>query len=145
MDFKSQQNAIKTYIESHLPAILTAGNLTDFDAYIDDFLDLDKYTKSRQLFYNFSYYNYDYLSNESQSNEFEFSVYLVFRNDKVALLRDNMLDYASAFYEMFDESGCNLGGIADYGLIRTVEFFPAAEGHKDVKIAELTVRLITEN
>lgn len=144
MDFKTQQNNIKEYIEEHLPSVLTSMNLANMDAYIDDFLDLDQYSKSKQLFYNFSYYNYDFLSNESESEIFEFSVYLVFRKDNSDNLRDNMLDYATAFYKMFEDSGCNLGGIADYGRIETVQFYPAAEGYPKVKIAELTIRLHTE-
>ena len=138
MDYKSQQNAIKTYIESHLPAILTAGNLTDFDAYIDDFLDLDKYTKSRQLFYNFSYYNYDYLSNESQSNEFEFTVYLVFRNDKVAFVGGNERAI-NALFEIINEKMEPDSGTYKWGITTSTDYFPkniSNEFENDYNITE---------
>lgn len=144
MDFRTQQEQIKVYIESHLPGFLSAQNLGNFDAYIDDFLDFDKYTKSRQLFYNFGFYNFDDLSNESESEDFEFSVYMVFRNGKSTDLKNNMLDYASAFYKMFDASGRNLDGIADMGIIQSVTFYPASEGNVNVKVAELQIRLYTE-
>lgn len=144
MDYREQQNSIKTYIETYYPQYLTQAEKPQIEAYIDDFLDLDKYSKSRQLFYFFDYYNYEYLSNQSESEEFEFKVYIVFKNDRVQNLRDNLLDYTSIFYTMFDQSGRNLGGIADYGQITSVEFFPAAEGHREVKIAEITIKLFTE-
>lgn len=144
MDFKTQQDAIKTYIESHLPDVLTEMNLSNIDAYIDDWLDLDKYKKSKQLFYAFGMYNFDNLSNESESEDFEFSVYLVFRNGKTENLRNMMLNYSTAFYKMFDVSGCNLGGISDSGKIQSLGLYPMAEGHPDVKVAEITIRLYTE-
>lgn len=144
MDFKQQQDAIKTYIETNLKNTLQTRGLADFDRYIDDFVDLDKYTAKKQLFFNFGTYDFTNLSNESDSEDFEFSVYLVFRKDSTTNLRNNMLDYCSAFWEMFDNSGNNLGGIADYGAIMTVDFYPAAEGNLDVKVAELTIQLHTE-
>lgn len=144
MNFKQHQEQIKTYIENNLPVVLTSAGLDNFDAYIDDFIDLDKYTKSKQLFYNFNYYNFDNLSNESNTEDFEFSVLLVFRKGNQTSLKDNMLNYASAFYKMFEDSGKNLEGIADYGIIQTVNFYPFAEGYDQVKIAELTVHLYTE-
>ena len=144
MDFKAQQNSIKKYISDNFKTTLAAGNLPDMDAYIDDYLDLDKYSKAKQLFYFFNYYNYDDLTNESGAEEFEFSIFLVFKNNTVETLRTQMLDYTSAFCNMFRASGENLGGIADYGRIQSVEFFPAAEGHKEVKVAEIIIKLFTE-
>ena len=58
MDFKAQQNSIKKYIADNFKTTLAAGHLPDMDAYIDDYLDLDKYSKAKQLFYFFNYYNY---------------------------------------------------------------------------------------
>lgn len=144
MDFKQQQDAIKKYIQDNLPATLTQFQLADFDGYIDDFVDLDKYTKAKQLFFNFGSYDFTGLTNESGAEEFEFSVYLTFRKDKTDNLRNNMLNYCSAFYDMFEKSGGNLGGIADWGYISTVDFYPAAEGNMDIKVAELTIHLTTE-
>lgn len=144
MDFETQQNAIKTYIQSHLPTVLTAKNMSNLDAYVDDFLDLDKYTKSKQLFYDFNEYNFDVLTGQSRQEEFRFSIYLVFRKSAKADLKSQMLQYASALYEMFETSGSNFGGIADYGEISTVQFYLAAEGNLDVKIAQVDFTLYTE-
>lgn len=144
MDYKAQQDAIKEYIETNLPLVLQEISLNNFDAYVDDFLDLDMYTKAKQLFYGFNEYNYNTLTNESKSEEFQFSIYLVFRKDKREDLKAQMLNYASAFDKMFEDSGCNFGGIADYGEINTVQFYLAAEGNLDVKVAELSITLYTE-
>lgn len=144
MDFKQHQADIKNYIESNLPSVLQECNLADFDSYIDDFIDLDKYTKSKQLFYSFDYYNYEDISNESNVEDFTFSVLLVFRKGKDSELKENMLNYASAFYRMFELSGNNMKGVADYGIIQNVQFYPFAEGYPEVKIAELTIHLYTE-
>lgn len=143
MDFLQHQEEIKAYIETVMPTILADAELDNYDDYIDDFLDLDKYAKKKQLFYNFNNYTFDYMSNESNVEDFDFSVYLVFRGDKVSNLRKQMLNYASAFYKMFEDDG-NLGGIADYGIIQTISFYPAAEGYEDVKVAEVSMRLHTE-
>lgn len=144
MDFKNQQDAIKTYIETHLPDVLNDMGLSNFDDYIDDFIDLDLYKKSKQLFYNFNNYNFENLSNESETEDLEFSVYFAFRNNKPSELRNQMLNYSTAFYRMFDESGRNLGGISDDGIIQTLSLYPSAEGYKDIKIAELIIHLYTE-
>lgn len=144
MDFKSQQDAIKEYIESNLPIVLQEMNLPDLDLYIDDFIDFDRYKKSKQLFYDFGMYNFDNLSNESETEEFTFSIYLTFRSSNPSTLKEQMLNYSTAFYKMFDDSGRNLGGIADIGIIETITMFPMAEGYPDIKVAELSIKLITE-
>lgn len=144
MNFEAQQNAIKNYIETNLPLVLAEAELPDFDAYIDDFIDLDEYQKPKQLFYSFGSYNYDDLSNESNSETLQFSVYLCFMDNTRALIKEQMLKYSAAFYEMFARSGNNFKGIADYGKIDTVDFYNAAEGNEDIKVAEITFTLITE-
>ena len=144
MDYLSQQEKIKEYIKNNYPITLQSIGLEDMGDYIDDFLDLDTYKKSKQLFFDFSYYNYENLSNESETEHFQFSIYLVFRNGNKKDLKENMLKYATAFYKMFDDSGRNLGGIADMGRIQTVEFYPYVEGSPNVKIAELTIHLYSE-
>lgn len=144
MDYRQHQDAIKAFIETNLPNALNEMGLKNLDAYIDDFLDFDKYTKSRQLFYDFGVYQNETLTNETKQEEFEFSIYLVFKQDKTENLKKNMLDYATAFYNMFDDTGNNLGGIADYGEIPTVRFYSATAGDLKQKVAELIIKLYTE-
>lgn len=144
IDFKKQQMNIKKYISDNLPYFLSEMGLSNLDAYIDDYLDLDKYPKPKQMFFDFGFYNNDYLSNESISEDFQFMIVLAFKSAKQTALKDNMLDYTTAFCKMFEESGYNLGGIADYGLIESVNFYSAVEGNPDIKIAELSIRLHTE-
>ena len=141
MDFKAQINGIKNYIESNLPEVLKSANLSNFDAYIDDFLDFDLYTKSNQLFYDFGFYNFEDLSNESNQGDFEFSVQLAFRNDTPANLNSKMLEYAAAFYKMFEDSGKNFGGVFDFGKITASSFYRFVEGKKGIKLVELTMHL----
>lgn len=50
IDYEEQQNAIKEYIKTNYPKVLEEMGLPDVDAYIDDYLDLDTYQKSKQLF-----------------------------------------------------------------------------------------------
>ena len=150
MDFKKQQEDIKNYIETHLPDALKELKLEPFSKYdsshflIDDFLDLDSYKKNNQLFINFDSYNYDDLTNDSGLEDFTFDLTMAFMGAKRNQLKSKMMDYATAIYKMFYDSGSNFEGIADYGKITTIQFYPFAEGNPDVKIAELTVHLYTE-
>lgn len=144
VDYTKQQQEIKNYIETNFPLILAEINLEDMSQYVDDFIDFDKYIKNRTLFYDFGNYNYSTLSNESNTEELVFSVYLAFRDKKVANLRDTMTKYASAFYEMFERGNGNLNGLSDFGLIETVRFYNATEANISIKMVELEVRLKTE-
>lgn len=144
IDFLKQQNEIKNYIATNLPIVLAEAELNNFDAYIDDYIDLDLYQKQKQLFYSFGSYNYENLSNESNSENLQFSVYLIFQDNLGSISKELMLKYAAAFYEMFSRSGNNFNGIGDYGKIDTVDFYNAAEGNQDIKAAEITISLYTE-
>ena len=55
-----------------------------------------------------------------------------------------MMRYTAGFYEMFERSGCNFDGLADFGTIESVSFFQATEGNVNMKLAELRIRLQTE-
>jgi hypothetical protein len=72
------------------------------------------------------------------------SVYLVVRNAVPETLRERLLKYTTAFYQMFDESAQNLGGIVDYGRIESIIVYEYAEGRRDTKASEITLLLTVE-
>lgn len=144
MNFKTEQDNIKNYIQTQFKEELKLDSLPDIDAYIDDFLDLDRYKRKSQLFYNFSDYIFKDLSNESDTEDMQMSIYLVFQGDTPEKLKNRMLEYSAIFYRMFEKSGSNFGGVADFGQIETVQFYNAAEGNPNLKISEFTIRLHTE-
>jgi len=144
INFLEQQQQIKDYIESHYPIVLEEMGLPNISAYIDDFLDLDKYQKPKQLFYNFGTYNYDHLTNESENEIVTLNIYLTFQKAKPSELITQMKQYTAAFIEMFKRSGNNFEGLVDIGIYENVYFYLAAEGSTDVKIADIQLRLTSE-
>lgn len=139
IDFEEKENQIKAFIEENFPDYISGAELEQMDAYIDDFLDFDKYKQNKKFFYNFSTYDFNDLSNESNSATFNVSFYIVLKGEEAGTLRSNLLKYAAAFYKMFEKSGNNLNGIFDFGKIDTVNFYNAAEGHKELKVCSLDV------
>lgn len=144
IDFGLKQTEIKNYIEENFTKSLEAIGLDNVN-YIDDFLDLDKYQKNNQLFYDFSNWDFSSLSNESNSATLHFNIYLTFRNGRVSALSDTMYKYAAAFYDMFHKSGDNFSGIFDYGIIENCKFYQAAEANVNVKVCAVSIRLVVED
>lgn len=144
IDFIKQQDRIKNYIQINYSKVLEEVGLTDVSAYIQDFLDFDKYQKPIQLFYDFGSYNFSSLSNESDTEEIELHIYLSFKGAKPSELNDKMLKYTAGFYEMFIRSGSNFEGIADFGAIENVTFYQATEGNTNIKLADIKLKLQTE-
>lgn len=144
MDFEEKETAVKNFIESNLPSYLTAAELPSVDAFVDDFLDFDKYKASTQIFYDFVNYTFENLTNQSNKLNFRMSVYVVLRNDTPATLRTNLLKFAACFYQLFAETGGNFGGIFDHGLLTECNFYNAAEGHKELKVCEIEFEFETE-
>lgn len=144
IDFITQQEQIQEYIKTNFPVVLQEQNLKDVDAYINDFLDFDRYTKNTQLFYDFGNYTFNALSNESNSEEIELHIYLSFKGATATELNKRMMEYTAGFYEMFERSGFNFGGIADFGTIDSISFYQATEGNLNAKLAELRIKLQTE-
>ncbi|EGC78218.1 hypothetical protein [Treponema denticola] len=144
MNFLDQQEKIQEYIKKNYKIVLSELNLEDVNDYIDDYLDFDKYTKSKQLFFDFGKYKFNSLSNESNEEEFEFKIYIAFRNAKAKDLKNLMLKYTAAFYEMFERSGGNFNGVADFGVIEDITFYNATEANINIKLSEITVILKTE-
>lgn len=145
IDYKKLHSKIKEYVETNLPDVLEEMELNNLDAYIDDYVDLDSYKKPRQLFYQFNSYSFEALSNESESAECSFTFYLTFCGQKPSELSDAMLVYTMAVQMMFANSGNNFGGLFDYGIIESTNFYQAAEGDKTKKVAEINFRMILES
>lgn len=144
IDFLTQQEEIQKYIETNFPVILQEQELKDVDAYINDFLDFDKYSKNCQLFFDFGNYTFNALSNESNSEDIELRIYLTFKGGTAKDLNKKMMNYTAGFYEMFERSGCNFAGLSDFGMIETITFYQAAEGNVNVKVAEIKIKLQSE-
>lgn len=142
-DFLQQQDAIEAFIKAEYKNYMI-GNLPPPDSYVDDFLDLDKYREDFTLFFDFVSLGFERETNSSENQETSLSVFLVLRNDTVEKLREKQLKHASAFYRFFYASGGNFGGAADYGKIESVAFFNAAEGQRNVRIAQIDIVLHNE-
>jgi hypothetical protein len=142
IDFLEQQNTIIAYIKTHYTEFV--GALPEPNTYTSDFLDLDRYKENCTVFFDFGSYSFAWKTNESELQELEFSVYLVVRNNTPDTLRENMLRYASAFYQLFDASNQCFDGAVDYGKITGITFFEYPEGNKNIKVAEITMTLRNE-
>lgn len=143
-DFLETENAIKDYIKEKLPALLEEMELDNFDGYIEDFLDLDKYAKSKQLFFDFNTYSYDYLTNESENETIDLNIYLTFMKDKPSSLITKMKKYTAALIELFKRSNYSFEGIVDFGKYDSVQFYLAPDGTPDVKISNIHFILTKE-
>jgi hypothetical protein len=142
VNFLEQQNSIIAYIKEHYKDF--TGSLAEPNEYITDFLDLDKYKSNFTMFFNFGGYTFDWKTNESELQETELFIYLVLRNAPSKTLRDNMLEYTTAFYQMFDEGDQCFKGVIDYGKITEINFYEWAEANKGIKISEILLTLRNE-
>lgn len=137
--FKKREEKIQEFIESNINQYLEAENVKNFDKYVNDFLNLDKYKYSKTLFYNFGNYDLTPYSNESENGNFVFDIFMVFRNDAPENLRKEMLGTADAFYSLLhDDTGFNFGGAVDQINDVAVSFYNAADGDINLKIAAFT-------
>jgi hypothetical protein len=141
LDFFSQQQAVFEYIKTHYKEYLLG---LPEPEYVNEFPDLDKYKHDGTLFVQFGHYGFNRLTNESESMTITLSVYLVVRNAVPDVLKERLLKYTTAFYQMFDESYQNLGGIVDYGKIESIIIYEYAEGRRDTKASEITILLQVE-
>ena len=144
LNFLDQQEKIKNFVQENYKIVLSELSLEDVNDYIDDYLDFDKYTKAKILFFDFGKYKFNSLSNESNEEEFEFKIYIAFRNGKAKDLKSLMLKYTAAFYEMFERSSGNFKGIADFGVIEDITFYNATEANINIKLSEISIKLKTE-
>lgn len=142
--FSDTETTIKTYVEDNLPAVLTEFDVSDFDKYVNDYIDLDRYKQKAVLFFNFGSYELSPLTNESAAGQFQFDVFMVFRGDTPENLHERMVKSGDAFYEMFARSGFNFGGAIDGTMNVMVNFFNAAEANVNTKVCSLTFTTVSE-
>jgi ABC-type long-subunit fatty acid transport system fused permease/ATPase subunit len=112
--------------------------------FINEFLDLEHYVYDNTLFFQFDQYEYGELTNQSKLETLNMRVFIVARNGVEKELHRRLRNYATAFYAMFEKSGCNLGGIADAGIITAAHFYDAVEANKNIKLCEITLSLLKE-
>lgn len=144
--FLNRETAIRNYIETNIGEYLEEELAKPFDAFINDFLDLDKYKHPKCLFYNFGNYDLSPNSNESESGNFVFDIFLVFRQDTPEALHQEMVQTVDAFYNMIrGDIGFNLGGAVDIINNISVDFYNAGEGNPNLKIAAITFNTTTES
>jgi hypothetical protein len=143
IDFLEQQNGIIEYIKEHYKEYLPE-SLAEPNDYTTSFLNLDQYKNNTTMFINFGNYTFEWKTNESELQEIELIIYVVVRNEIPDVLRNKMLNYTTAFYQMFDDCGQDFNGLVDYGKINEFVPYEYVEGTKNIKIAEITLTLRNE-
>jgi hypothetical protein len=143
INFLEQQNRIIEYIQEHYGEYIPDGFAPPND-YTSDFLDFDKYKNNFTMFFDFGLYTFELKTNGSELQEFILTIELVVRNDTHEKLREKILQYATAFYQMFDESDQCFDGAVSYGKINSIHFFDFVEGSKNLKMAEIELLLKDE-
>jgi hypothetical protein len=143
INFLNQQDTIIEYIKAHyqqhIPELYPAPN-----EYTSEFLDTDKFKNNFTIFFDFGEYTFEWKTNESELQEIQFTVYLMVRNDASEKLHEKMLQYTTAFYQMFDESGQSFEDSVDYGRIASINFYQWPEGNKNIKVVEINLILRNE-
>lgn len=148
MNFTDFVDKIKTYVADTLPDYLEAAELKNFDGYIDDFIDLDKYKQKTLLFFDFEDMTFRELSLGSLEVEQTMHIYIVLRGQSADNLRALLRKYTTAFYTFFydpDKSERRFSGIIDNGLINDVIFFDAALGNENIKVADISINMKVED
>lgn len=143
-DFWEREFRIQFEICSNLPEELRKHGFNDCDAYINDFLDFDRYKFDTELFFNFGSYYIQPLTNESNGANFTFDLFLAFRGDTGDNLHEKMLAYADSVYNVFKASGFNFNGAVDGQVNTEVYFYNAAEGNVNMKVCAITFTTSSE-
>jgi hypothetical protein len=73
----------------------------------------------------------------------DLSVYIAVRNDTPDNLRNKMLGYTTTFYKLIEDD-FSLGDTVDFSFINNITFYEYTAGGKNLKIAELNLRLSNE-
>jgi hypothetical protein len=141
MDYQEKENQITEYVKNNFNNFVESVNI---DHYINEYLDFDLYTFNRIIFFKFEDYEYQELTNESNLETSSLTIFIVIRNDTEKNLHKQLREYASSFYNMFEASNNNFGGIVDQGMINNVSFFDAVEGNKNIKLAKIDSTLYKE-
>lgn len=142
--FWEREFRIQFELATKLPEELRKHGFNDFEAYINDFLDFDKYKFDTELFYNFGSYYIQPLTNESNGANFTFDIFMAFRGDTGENLHEKMLAYADSVFNVFRESGYNFNGAVDGQVNTEVYFYNAAEGNVNMKVCAITFTTSSE-
>lgn len=145
MELLVKQNSIVDYIKEHFRAALTEyyGKDTDIDSYIQDFINLDRYQKSTQLFFNWSNYNFSALSLDSVEENSELHLILTFRNKSPEELHNLMMTITPILYNTISDSN-GFGGIVDILEVTNIDFYEATDSDQNIKVADITVSMRDE-
>ena len=145
MELLEKQNAIVNYIKEHFKDALTEyyGEDTDIDSYIQDFINLDKYQKSTQLFFYWSNYNFTSLSLDSMEEDSELHLILTFRNKSSEELHNLMMTITPILYNTISDSN-GFGGIVDILEVTNIDFYEATDTDQNIKVADVTVSMRDE-
>jgi ABC-type long-subunit fatty acid transport system fused permease/ATPase subunit len=141
MDYKLKEENIIEYVKNNFNSYVEGKPINYF---INEFLDFDTYNYDNSIFFEFDNYSYEQISNESQLETLSMAVFIVVRNDIEKNLHENLRDYATSFYKMFEASGCNFKGLFDQGIITDVDFYDAVEGNPSIKLAKINISLFKE-
>ena len=144
MDYQCKEERILEFIQDNFNAYLPGEGLKPIVHFLNEWLDLDRFNYDATLWTYFNAYAYQDLSNESRLETGNLTIYIVVRNSAESTLHKRLRDYASAFFTMFERTGCNFGGCADYGIIESVNFYDAAEGNPALKVVEINVTFYKE-
>jgi hypothetical protein len=142
MDYKQKEENIVKYVQDNFNDYVENGK--PVDRYINEFLDFDTFNYDNSVFFEFDNYSYEQISNESQLETLSMAIFIAVRNDTERNLHDNLRNYATAFYKMFEGSGCNFRGLFDQGIITDVDFYDAVEGDKSKKLCKMDITLYKE-
>jgi hypothetical protein len=143
MDYQNKENEIVEFIGNNFNKYLIE-NSNPVEHFINEFLDLDQYNYNASVWFDFDSYNYQELTNESRLETCNMRIFIVVRNETEKKLHKYLRDYTSTLYGLFEKTGYNFGGIADYGLITDIRFYGAVEGDKNKKLSEVTFTLVRE-
>jgi hypothetical protein len=141
MNYEEKENKIIDYVRDNFNSFTNDDNI---DHYINEYLDFDLYTMNKIIFFQFENYEYQELTNSSNLETANMSVFIVIRNDTEKNLHKKLRIFASAFYNMFEKSGCNFNGIVDQGMITNVFFYDAVEANKNIKLCKFDLTLYKE-
>jgi hypothetical protein len=143
MTFKEQREKIIQFItgkyKDYLPAHIPVPEITT------EFLDFDRFKGNFTLFIDFSRIDFRQSAYKDDCGDMEhlsLVIYLVHRNNQAAVLNENNLDSAWAFYGMVkDNPGL---GAAQNTVIDGMEFYNYVEGTKYLVCSEVTLSLDIE-
>jgi hypothetical protein len=126
MNFKEQQDTIIDYFKSNYKDYISMQE----PVYTTDFLDFDRFKNDFTFFIDFNQVKFPpspYKDDCENAEQLALTVYLVFRNNKSEVLKENVLDASWAFYKMTNK--LHIKTVNDFS-IESIDFYDYAEGTK---------------